>query len=378
MLTRNDLVTIVKLLAVIWLGLLFIVVLREIAGSMTLRDWNYDAMADLERVTMRMWLPWVLMALPLTIVIKKYLFYPKPWLTTLVRHLAFVMCFIFFHLALVAYQFQYFEPDKEPVMQGYAAWEHMGHILIADPFLLTDLIIYMLFVVSFNISNYVQLVKQKEQDASRLEASLFKSKLHALQMQVSPHFLFNTLNSISVLVQKRDFNTAEEMIHRLSDFFRMTLEKSGEQMVPLEAELELLDNYLAIEQMRFKDRLTVEKVVDRRTLGVPVPAMILQPLVENSLRHGINGLEGPGMLTIKSTWMADRILLEIIDNGAGCAPFPSPQFKEGIGLSNVRGRLQQIYANKHVFAFDSTPDKGTRVAIEVPIPDIESPGTGEI
>lgn len=370
MLTRNDAITIVKLLAAIWLGLLFTVVLREIAGSLTLRDWQYDAAADLRLVTLQMWLPWVLMSVPLTIVIKKFLFYPDQWLSTLIRHLAFAMCFIFIHLAFNAIQFQYFVPEKPEIMQGYAAWQHMGHLLITDPLLLTDLIIYTLFAASFNITNYIQLMKQKELDTSQLEASLFKSKLHALQMQVNPHFLFNTLNSISVLVQKHDFNTAEEMIHRLSDFLRMTLEKSGQQLVPLEAELELLDNYLAIEQMRFKDRLSVEWHIDKRTLAVPVPALILQPLVENSLRHGINAIEGPGVLTVRSSWLADRILLEVIDNGAGCAPYFSPHFKEGIGLSNVRQRLKQLFVKDYLFSFDSAPGKGTAVAIEIPVPDV--------
>ena len=373
MLSRNDIRTILKLLAVIWLGLLFVVVMREIAGSVTLRNWNYDATADLSNITLRMWLPWLLMSPLLVMVIKKFLFYPDQWLKTLAWHLLFVMCFIFIHLAAIAYHYQYFEPDKLEAMRVYAGWEHMGHFLVADPFLLTDFIIYVLFVASFNIFNYVELVKQKEQDTNRLEASLIKSKLHALQMQINPHFLFNTLNSISVLVQKRDFTTAEEMIHRLSDFFRMTLEKSGEQLVPLEAELELLDNYLAIEQMRFKDRLTAERNIDKRTLSVSVPAMILQPLVENSLRHGIHATEGPGVLTIKSSWLADRILLEVIDNGAGCAPSSHAQFKEGIGLSNVRARLRELYGKGYVFAFDSEPGKGTRVAIEIPILTPETP-----
>jgi two-component system LytT family sensor kinase len=251
-------------------------------------------------------------------------------------------------------------------MRVYAGWEHMGHFLVADPFILTDFIIYVLFVASFNISSYVQLIRQKEQDASRLEASLTESRLHALQMQVNPHFLFNTLNGISVLVQKRDFATAEEMIFRLSDFFRMTLEKRMDQRVPLEAEIELLDNYLAIEQMRFKDRLSIEKQIDRRTLSVPVPAMILQPLVENSLRHGINAIEGPGILRIRSAWLGDRILLEVADNGPGCAAFNTSDFREGVGLSNVRGRLQQLYGQDFVFNFNAAPGDGTVVRIELP------------
>ena len=366
MLNTQDIKTLIKLLAVVWLGLAFVVLLREVAGSLTLRDWNYAALADLENITLRMWLPWLVLSPFLVMAIKKTLFYPDRWMRTLLFHMVFAMLFIFIHLAAVAYHYQYFETDKIDTMRVYAGWEHMGHFLVADPFVLTDFIIYVLFVASFNMSNYIQLVKQKEQDAVQLEASLTAAKLHALQMQVNPHFLFNTLNSISVLVQKKDFDSAGEMIHRLSDFFRMTLEKSADHLVPLESELELVENYLAIEQMRFKDRLKIELDIDRRTLSATVPAMILQPLVENSLRHGISALESQGTLSISSRSMADRVLLEVTDNGAGCEAIASPEFREGIGLKNVRGRLQQIYGKDFVFSINANSDTGVTVAIEIP------------
>jgi LytS/YehU family sensor histidine kinase len=156
------------------------------------------------------------------------------------------------------------------------------------------------------------------------------------------------------------------MIHRLSDFFRTTLEKSPDHLVPLESELELVENYLAIEQVRFKDRLQVHRDIDPRTLGVTVPAMLLQPLVENSLRHGINALERPGVITIRSRLLADRLLLEVRDNGAGCAD-GQRESPGGIGLANVTERLRQIYGDDYVFRFDAVPDRGVVVAIEIPV-----------
>src|SRR5690606_41201823 len=153
-----------------------------------------------------------------------------------------------------------------------------------------------------------------------LEASLTAAKLQALQMQVNPHFLFNALNSISVLVQKKDLSAAGEMIHQLSDFFRMTLEKSSHPLVPLEADLELAQHYLAIEQVRFKDRLQIITDIDPRTLSATVPALILQPLVENSLRHGINASERHATITLRTRQMAARVSLEVADSGSGCGP----------------------------------------------------------
>lgn len=365
MLTRQDLVSILKLLAIVWVGLLFVVAVREVAGNLTLRDWNYDASADLSNVTLRMWLPWLCLSPLLVIGIKRFLFYPETWIRTLLVHLVFVMLFIFTHLGLLAYHYQMFEADNVAEMRVYAGWQHMGHFVIADPFILTDFIVYVVFLASFNMSNFTRLIRQKEQDAMRLESSLTAARLHALQMQVNPHFLFNTLNSISVLVQKKDFSKAAEMIHRLSDFFRTTLEKSPDHLVPLESELELVGNYLAIEQVRFEDRLTVRLDVDPRTLGIPVPAMLLQPLVENSLRHGINALERPGVITIRSRLLADRLLLEVRDNGAGCT-VQQRESAAGIGLSNVRQRLQQIYDHDFVFRFDGGTGKGVIVTIEIP------------
>ncbi len=367
-LNSNDLKTAARLLTVIWLGLSFVVLLREVAGSITVRDWDYYALGDLYDVTFRMWMPWVFMSPFVVMLIKKFLFYPEKWMRNLGFHLLFVGMFTLIHVAAIAFHYEFFVEDKSDAMQVYAGWEHMGHFLVADPFILTDIIIYVLFVTSFNISSHIQLVRQKEQVASKLRTYLAESKLEALRMQVNPHFLFNTLNSISVLVQKNEMQAAGEMIHRLSDFFRMTLEKNTHQFLPLESELELTENYLAIEQERFRDRLEIKKSIDPRTLAIEVPVMLLQPLVENSLRHGIGEIEGTGHIEIHSTLLAgDRLQLEIIDNGPGKVDFNSPEFKEGIGLSNVRSRLSQLYGGDFSFILDSAPQRGVRVRIEIPV-----------
>ncbi len=367
-LDSNDLKTAARLLTVIWLGLSFVVLLREVAGNITVRDWEYGALDDLYNLTFRMWLPWVLMSPFVVMLIKKFLFYPEEWKEKLGLHLLFAGMFTLIHVAVIAFHYEFFVEDKSDAMQVYAGWEHMGHFLVADPFILTDIIIYVLFVTSFNISSHIQLVRQKEQIASKLRNYLAESKLEALRMQVNPHFLFNTLNSISVLIQKNEMQAAGEMIHRLSEFFRMTLEKTALQFLPLESELELMDNYLAIEQERFRDRLEIAKSIDPRTVGIEVPVMLLQPLVENSLRHGIAEIEGTGRIEICSSLLAnDRLRLEVVDNGTGEVDFNSTEFREGIGLSNVRGRLSQLYGESFSFTFESSLQQGVRVCIELPV-----------
>lgn len=366
-LTRQDFFTTVRLLGVIWLGLVFVVFLREFAGTLTIRDWNYPVFEDLRHLTFNMWLPWVLMSPVVVLLIKRFLFLPDRLGRTIVIHILLVSLFTVLHLAGVAYYYEYFVDDQTSAMRVYAGWEHMGHFLVADPFILTDVIVYVLFLSCFNISSHIALVRQKEQVASRLETHLAESKLRALQMQVNPHFLFNTLNSITALIRKQEVDTAEEMIHRLGDFFRMTLERNIGQLVPFEVELELIDNYLAIEQQRYQERLQINKSIDAESLSVEVPALMLQPIIENCFKHGLHVMEGTASIGIRSHLLADRLLIEVTDNGPGDAGLSGVEYRRGIGLNNVRERLQQLYGDSALLQLESTPGVGTRVSIEIPV-----------
>jgi|GEM_PF-288978 len=374
-LTRNDFIIIARILAVIWVGLAFVVMLREVAGTLTINNWSYSVTDDIRHLTYYIWVPWIVMSPIVVLAIKRFLFLPDRLTSTLTIHLFLATFFAIIHLAAVAYHYEYFVDDQPAAMRVYAGWQHMGHFLVADPFILTDVIIYVLFVTSFNITGHIELVRQKEQVASRLETHLAESKLRALQMQINPHFLFNTLNSITALLRKKEVETAEEMIHRLSDFFRMTLERNIGQTVPFELELELVENYLAIEQERFKDRLEIRKNIDPRTLSVDVPAFLLQPLVENSIKHGINGSSAPGLIEIRSSFLGDRILVEVIDNGAGPNSSLGSTSGHGIGLNNVKERLLQLYEGKAVFDLAGESNGGTRVTIELPMVHTQTAGS---
>jgi LytS/YehU family sensor histidine kinase len=182
-------------------------------------------------------------------------------------------------------------------------------------------------------------------------------------MQLNPHFLFNTLHAISALVHK-DVEAADRMIARLSDLLRYALESTDAQEVPLRQELGFLNRYLEIEQTRFGDRLTVRLDIAPETLDALVPNLVLQPLVENAIRHGIEPRAKPGRIDLRARRENGRLKLEVCDNGVGLPSGRIPE--EGVGLSNTRARLQQLYGEGHCFELGDAPGGGLMVSVELP------------
>ena len=211
--------------------------------------------------------------------------------------------------------------------------------------------------------DYYDKYRARELKSSQLEARLAQAQLQALKMQLQPHFLFNTLHAISTLVH-RDPNGADRMISRLSDFLRLTLENSGIQEVPLRVELEFLDKYLEIEQVRFGSRLTVRHDVDPAALDLLVPNLILQPLVENAVRHGIAPRAAGGRVDIRARKVKERLEIEIGDDGPGLAA--GALLTEGVGLRNTRERLRQFFGADHDFELNDGSAGGFRVRLDVP------------
>lgn len=210
--------------------------------------------------------------------------------------------------------------------------------------------------------NYYIKYRQHELKSSQLEARLAQSQLQSLRMQLQPHFLFNTLHAISALMH-RDVEAADRMIARLSDLLRVSLEKVGVQEVPLKEEIEFLERYLEIEQTRFQDRLTVRVEIDPGALDASVPNLLLQPLVENAIRHGIAPRSTPGEVEIRAARDNGRLRLEVRDNGPGIR---QEGFKEGIGLRNTRARLEQLYGDNYRFDMQPAGDTGLCITLEIP------------
>src|SRR5215813_5197502 len=228
-----------------------------------------------------------------------------------------------------------------------------------------DLIIASLIVVAVHALLYYQNFRESELAQSSLRAELAHAQLRALKMQIHPHFLFNTLHSISSLVLE-DPQKANTMIARLGDFLRLTLENSNQQLVNLKEETEFLRCYLEIEQVRFGDRLTVAFELDPETLAAQVPHLILQPVVENAIQHAIAPRATRGHINIEAKRLNSLLRVAISDNGPGISSNANLVEKKGVGLSNVRTRLQQIYGSDFRFELTSGENEGLTVIMEIP------------
>src|SRR5437763_15460745 len=207
-----------------------------------------------------------------------------------------------------------------------------------------DLIIALLIVIAVHALLYYQNFRASELAQSSLKTQLAQAQLRALKMQLHPHFLFNTLHSISSLVLEYP-QKANSMIARPGDFLRLTLENSEQQLAPLKEELEFLRTYLDIEQVRFGDRLSVAWELEPVTLSARLPHLILQPVVENAIQHAIAPRATRGQINIEAKRRDSSLRLEVRDNGPGIASNGDLLKPKGVGLSNVRARLHQIYGS---------------------------------
>jgi signal transduction histidine kinase len=226
-----------------------------------------------------------------------------------------------------------------------------------------QLLVYAIIVVISHAVDYYQRYREGELRASQ-------AQLQALKMQLHPHFLFNALHSISALVHT-DPEAADKMIARLGDFLRLTLESSAAQVVPLRQEIEFLNCYLEIERIRFRDRLTTRIDVDPQALDCRVPNLILQPIVENAIRHGVSQRSAHGHIEVLASRAGPALRLEVRDNGRGLPEGAAASARGakggGVGLANTRARLQQLYGAGHRFELSNSPAGGAVVVMEIPL-----------
>jgi len=224
------------------------------------------------------------------------------------------------------------------------------------------LTIYWTTLVVAHALYYYRGLREREAQTAILTAQLAQAQLQALKMQIHPHFLFNTLNSIAALLHK-DVEAADRMIAKLGDFLRLTLKRSDAQIVDFEQELEFLKCYLDIEHIRFQDRLTVEMDIDPHALTAMIPNLILQPIVENAVRHGVARQTDPGHISIRARRQGARLIMRVEDNGPGLKPSSNGS---GIGLSNTRARLEQFYGSDFSFQIANSAGRGATVTLDVP------------
>jgi len=232
-----------------------------------------------------------------------------------------------------------------------------------------NLAVYTVIVCAWHAWDYHRKYREREALATELAARLAQAQLQALRMQLNPHFLFNTLNTISSLMLK-DVNSANRMIVRLGDLLRLTLEIGDDQEVPLQRELEFLRRYVEIEQIRFGDLLQVKMDIEPGTLYASVPNLILQPLVENAIRHAIEPQTTGGRIELRCARSNGSLLLQVSDNGPGSLETDSAEVsrpaRQRIGLNNTRQRLQNLYGDRQSFELVGNPTGGMTARMTIP------------
>lgn len=225
---------------------------------------------------------------------------------------------------------------------------------------------YWLVVLAHHGWHYYQRYRERERRTVELEGQLARAQLQALRMQLNPHFLFNALNTIAALIHEQP-EIADRTVTRLSELLRASLDRSNDQEIPLAQELDFLDRYLAIEQTRFGDRLRVAIEVPDPLREAFVPALVLQPIVENAIRHGIEEREADGRIVIRATRRDGQLELTVTDNGPGLAAGETRFKREGIGLSNTRSRLRHLYGECHGLELRPAEGGGLEVRIHLPL-----------
>lgn len=292
----------------------------------------------------------------------------KAWLQRIILQIPSSIIFGVLHVAIVSVVFSYFIYQQQLVQAGFEGFFATYIDRIESRFVpqaLNSAIAYWVVVIILFAFNYYEEYRKQSVLALRLESQLAQTHLQALRMQVQPHFLFNAHNTISMLIRTKKHESAIEMISGLSDLLRTTLTRSHDQLIPLHAEMDLVRQYLVIEQARFEDTLKTSIEVSAETSNALVPNMILQPIVENAFKHGISSSLGESEICITGNLNSDKLVLTVYNSGPSLPePWNLPQHRK-IGVSNVMSRLEQLYPGEHQFSIENKSD-GVEVRIEIP------------
>ncbi len=312
------------------------------------------------------WYGWALLSLVVFRVARRFPFEQGRWLRSLLAHLPISALFAVLATALLVVEHHFLrqalpKPTRSP--------EFLQLFFLVN--LQENLVVYWILVGVYHALAYYRKYRERELRASQLEARLARAQLQVLKMQLHPHFLFNTLHAISALMHQ-DVEVADRMLARLASLLRSALENADRQEVTLREELDFIHPYLEIEQARLGTRLSVQMDIDPTTMDAAVPNLVLQPLVENAIRHGLAPRSEAGRVLILSRRQADRLCLQVCDDGPGLPARPRA-LREGIGLSNTRSRLQQLYGNAHRFELTNGEGKGLMASVTIPFREVEGP-----
>ncbi len=306
------------------------------------------------------WYGWAVLTPLILFVARRVRATGRPWPVQLVLHLPPGLLFAAAHMALHASLRQLL---LAPPGGWVGAWTYFTWMLSKTTDF--DLLVYLSVVGLDAALRYSRQVREEALRASQLEAQLAQAQLHLLRSQLRPHFLFNTLHAISALMH-RDVNAADRMVGQLSELLRASLDRDERHEVTLSEELELLAPYLDIERTRFSDRLQVEVDVAPDARDALVPPLLLQPLVENAIRHGIAPRRGPGRVWVRAARAGERLSVEVRDDGVGPPSAGLEGLREGIGLGSTRARLEKLYGASQALTVEANAPRGFTVSLSLP------------
>ena len=327
---------------------------------------------------MPFWYLWAAYTPAVLWMARRYPLRPGRLVAPLLRHIAFLIPLAFAHTALrFSLQPQlraslqagggtHFDLGNLERLLGFAAYEAPVHLFVYGA------IIGVAYLVE-----YTRRLRERELATARLSAQLARAQVQALRMQLNPHFLFNALNGVATLVRDGEQERAVRMLVDLGDLLRQVLDESEDLEVPLGRELELVQRYLEIEQIRFSDRLSVRMDLDPEATEALVPNLLLQPIVENALRHGVARRAGATGVTITTRKDLDRLRLRVADDGPGFGEAGVPMAGNGTGIENTRTRLAQLYGDAQSLELENVSPQGAAVTITIPFRPAASPGEGE-
>lgn len=281
--------------------------------------------------------------------------------------------FVFHAVAGLVFAYAHNAIAAAPVLGWKAelAYGERFFFLLGENFSI-DYVLYCSIVVAAYMLQQYSALKEREVRASQLEASLAQAHLRAIQAQLNPHFFFNTLQGISVLALTGERDSVVEMLSRLSNLIRVSFDERRPQQIRLAAEMEFLESYLALHQLTLGDRLSVKYLIDADTLDADVPAMLLQPLVENAIVHGIAIKPGHGAIRIQAHRQGNTLVLQVADSGPGFRT--NRPRRNGIGLSATESRLQLMYGDAHKIEYGCSREGGATVTVVIPFtaPEVNS------
>jgi two-component system, LytTR family, sensor kinase len=307
------------------------------------------------------WYPWALLT-PLIVALgRRFRLEGRGWMVAVPVHLACGTLVALLDLAVVTAINQYFGPTV-----SYVGTFGEVYPRIVLRYFHFAFIIYCVIVAAAHALEYYRSSRDRELESLRLQSELAQAQLATLRAQIQPHFLFNTLHTVASLVRDGRSGAATATIARLGELFRLTLGTAQRNEVPLREELSFVRAYLDIEQTRFSDRLTTRIEIDPAALDARLPTMVLQPLVENAIRHGIARDPSARLVAVRARRVNGSLRVEVADDGPGLVEGAAPEPHEGLGLSNTRARLSRLYGDSGRLALEAGPGGGTVAVLELP------------